>query len=316
MSILETCKRHQINTRDYLLDVLPGLEDRPHKELPNLTPLAWKARQEALPPRGLPLPLGQPCLVLDFGGFRSSSGINMNPRFTSVSWRWVFLYCAVALGLAIPFNLGWLVTWFDTHFPGSILSRWPFLPAAIGPAIGALIAGRFDGRTVQTTTLLGASTSRTLVTALIPLGCFSLVGPEAGLYALVAMVYALGEEFGWRGYLADALAPLRGPWPLVITSGVWWFWHLRFSSNFDLLVFPLIILVSSLLLGHAARTSGSVLVAAAMHALIINLTSSGAPAKPMILAGVATLLAWILMGSVWPLPQPTDIESESIKRIP
>jgi transposase len=49
MSILETCKRHQINTRDYLLDVLPGLEDRPHKDLPNLTPLAWKARQEALP---------------------------------------------------------------------------------------------------------------------------------------------------------------------------------------------------------------------------------------------------------------------------
>ena len=49
MSILETCKRHQINTRDYLLDVLPGLEDRPHKDLPYLTPLAWKARQKALP---------------------------------------------------------------------------------------------------------------------------------------------------------------------------------------------------------------------------------------------------------------------------
>ena len=240
----------------------------------------------------------------------------MNPRLSLVSWRWVFLYYALALALSMPFNLGWLATWFDTHFPGSIFSRWPFLPAAIGPAIGVLIARHFDHRTVQTTTILGPSPSRTLVTALIPLMCFSLVGPETGLYALVAIIYALGEEFGWRGFLADALAPLRGPWALAITSCLWWFWHLRFSSNFDLLVFPPIILVSSWLLGHAARTSGSVLVAAAMHALIIILTASGTPAKPMLLAGVATLLAWILMGSVWPLIERKDVEEDNIKMSP
>jgi hypothetical protein len=45
VSIIETCRRLEINVRDYLLDVLPGLAERKQSELPNLTPLAWKARQ-------------------------------------------------------------------------------------------------------------------------------------------------------------------------------------------------------------------------------------------------------------------------------
>ena len=47
MSILETCKRHDIPAREYLLDVLPGLGDRPQSDLPKLTPLAWKSLRES-----------------------------------------------------------------------------------------------------------------------------------------------------------------------------------------------------------------------------------------------------------------------------
>jgi hypothetical protein len=92
----------------------------------------------------------------------------------------------------------------------------------------------------------------------------------------------------------------------MIVTILWWFWHLRFTTTFDLLVFPAIILVSSLALGHAARTSGSVLVAAAMHATIIVMTASGAPTKPLLIAGAATLVAWILQGTLWPLPRPAS----------
>jgi len=45
VSIIETCRRLEINVRDYMMDVLPGLAERKQSELPNLTPLAWKARQ-------------------------------------------------------------------------------------------------------------------------------------------------------------------------------------------------------------------------------------------------------------------------------
>ena len=46
VSIIETCRRLDINVREYLLDVLPGLSERPQSDLPGLTPLAWKARQQ------------------------------------------------------------------------------------------------------------------------------------------------------------------------------------------------------------------------------------------------------------------------------
>lgn len=47
MSILETCRRLEINARDYLMDVLPGLSERPRSEVAQLTPTAWKKRREA-----------------------------------------------------------------------------------------------------------------------------------------------------------------------------------------------------------------------------------------------------------------------------
>ena len=42
-SVIETCKRHSINIREYLKDVLPRLGSGPAGRARELTPLAWKA---------------------------------------------------------------------------------------------------------------------------------------------------------------------------------------------------------------------------------------------------------------------------------
>jgi transposase len=41
-SIFETCKRHGINVREYLTDVLPRIADWPSQRIAELTPLNWK----------------------------------------------------------------------------------------------------------------------------------------------------------------------------------------------------------------------------------------------------------------------------------
>jgi transposase len=46
-SIVETCRRLDINLRKYLKDVLPKLGDWPAKRVAELTPTAWKAAQES-----------------------------------------------------------------------------------------------------------------------------------------------------------------------------------------------------------------------------------------------------------------------------
>ena len=44
-SIVETCRRLDINLREYLLDVLPKLGELPISRVGELTPTAWKAAQ-------------------------------------------------------------------------------------------------------------------------------------------------------------------------------------------------------------------------------------------------------------------------------
>jgi len=46
-SIVETCRRLNINLRNYLKDVLPRLGDWPAKRVAELTPTAWKAAQKS-----------------------------------------------------------------------------------------------------------------------------------------------------------------------------------------------------------------------------------------------------------------------------
>ena len=47
VSIVETCRRLDINLRKYLGDVLPRLGDWPSNRVGELTPTAWKASQKA-----------------------------------------------------------------------------------------------------------------------------------------------------------------------------------------------------------------------------------------------------------------------------
>ncbi len=42
---------------------------------------------------------------------------------------------------------------------------------------------------------------------------------------IINMIFALGEELGWRGYLLPKLMPL-GQWPAILLSGaIWGIWH-------------------------------------------------------------------------------------------
>ena len=46
-SLVETCRRLDINSRAYFTDVLPKLGDWPAKRVAELTPIAWKAAQKS-----------------------------------------------------------------------------------------------------------------------------------------------------------------------------------------------------------------------------------------------------------------------------
>lgn len=216
------------------------------------------------------------------------------------SWGHVGLFYAIALAVAAPSNAGLAAQWLREHDPASPLAAWAWLPACLGPALGALVARRLDRRTPRLTTFLGTHPAKHAVAGLLPVLAFAAAGGARGaLVALVAVAYASLEELGWRGYLADALDACRPLARYAITALLWWPWHLRFTTSFDLLVFPPIVLAASVLLGHAARESRSVFVAAGMHAMVIVLTAAGTPSRASLIAGGATVAGWMLLNALW-----------------
>lgn len=100
----------------------------------------------------------------------------MTSPLRSIPWRWIALYYVVAVMIAVPFNLGWTASWSRAHLAGTPLAVWPFLPAALGPAVGAFLARRFDRGTARTTSLFGTPPTKNLLFALLPIAVFAAPG--------------------------------------------------------------------------------------------------------------------------------------------
>ena len=224
---------------------------------------------------------------------------------TSVGWVYPALFYGIAFTLSLPFNSASLAGTLPLRtLIAPAWQSWMFLPAALGPLIGAIVCYRLDRSTIRRMTLLGNDPVASFLIALLPVVVFMVAdslraGLKGGLYAgataSLALVYALGEEAGWRGYLQDALRPLRAPLRYLIVGVLWWAWHARFATFFDGTLFLLIVVASAFLLGHVAQETRSLLMVASMHSAIMLLTMGGSPGLYHSVAGGVIVLGWILI---------------------
>ncbi len=93
---------------------------------------------------------------------------------------------------------------------------------------------------------------------------------------ILAIVIAFGEEYGWRGYLQTELFKLgrvRGVFLLGVIWGIWHWPLILMGYNYPsypllgLLLMTLYTIGLAIVLGYAVLRSGSVLLAAYLHAL-------------------------------------------------
>src|SRR3954447_19383793 len=241
----------------------------------------------------------------------------------------------VASFFALAFALSW-AWWLVLLAGGDRVRRgegWPtHIPGMMGPLLAALIvlAGT-EGRAGVRRWLAGMTRvpreRRWQLASVAPLGfaavgvalaaafselpsarefiSFSGVAADAGLFALVLLVSAFGEEAGWRGYalprLQRRLGPLRATLVLAL---LWALWHA-----------PLFILLDSyqgfgppaavgFLIGLTAgalvltalynHTGGSILAVAVWHASY-NLSAATAAADGTVAAvSTACVIAWAI----------------------
>ncbi|MDB9782971.1 CPBP family intramembrane metalloprotease [Winogradskyella sp.] len=118
-------------------------------------------------------------------------------------------------------------------------------------------------------------------------------------FALINTIYAFTEEFGWRRYLQNALEGLNKNLKYISIGVIWWIWHFRFETQFDVFIFPLICIGGGFLLGKLADESRSILPVTAMHTLIILTSNSGNFGKNEIMGIGIVILGWILIELIW-----------------
>lgn len=156
------------------------------------------------------------------------------------NWLEVAVFALFATMVSAPFRLGWLVPNEAVQLPGG-LNIFFYVLRGIGPLAGYwLVYYVLKSKVRRPNTFFGPSRPYSLIAvAIIPLGLAIAGVPNKGdlnehyfglIYGLMLVGYALGEEFGWRGYLQQALEPLPLALRIITLAAIWYVWHLNFLN--------------------------------------------------------------------------------------
>ena len=226
-----------------------------------------------------------------------------------IDWKYIILFILIALGISYPVQQGYFNDFFQNITKGSFISESGYLMAGLSTLIAATISLSLHKSISNRITIFGDNKIKNLFILSLPVITFSICGlnnkfgMNKSLYgfafALVNTFYAFTEEFGWRRYLQNALEGLNKNIKYIFIGVIWWIWHFRFDTQFDISIFPLICIGGGFLLGKLTDDIKSILPAVAMHNVIILTTNSGNFDQNKIIGIGIVLLGWIVIEQIW-----------------
>jgi uncharacterized protein len=232
--------------------------------------------------------------------------------FATVDWRKIVIFCILTLTLTW---LWWIIRFFPHVQPDMLIDRTALGPLDVpvgmfGPLLAAVILKLLYKEEFRGSLGLKRSWNVYALAYLVPttLGIaaiwinhlagwarFDWAGasplalvPGQILITLLAALTAIGEEYGWRGYLLPRLLPLGTTKASLIVGIIWGGWHLPLlvtgltypgqTAILSIFVFLLSITLLSFLFTWFSRFSrGSVLVAALVHGALNALSELTSP---------------------------------------
>lgn len=226
-----------------------------------------------------------------------------------IEWRYIILYILLAFALSFPVQQGYLNGFVQSHFQKTIFSDSGYLFAGISTLLAAIIALTVHKKLSNRITILGDDKLKNLLIFCLPIIAFTISGLDNNLgvnkyvygfsFALINTIYAFAEEFGWRRYLQNALEGINKFLKYLFIGVVWWIWHFRFNTQFDLFVFPFICIGGGFLLGKLADDLKSILPVVAMHTLIILTSNSGDFDNQKIIGVLLVIIGWVMIEQIW-----------------
>ena len=225
------------------------------------------------------------------------------------NWKYIILFIILAFGISAPVHLGYIDELYEKITQDWIITNWIYLAAGFGPLIAGLITFSLQKSISSRITIWGDEKIKNILIVFLPVVSFSIIGLENSyginvysfgfIYAFINVIYAFFEEYGWRIYLQNALEGINKNWKYILIGIIWWLWHLRFETSFDLFIFPIICIAGGYLLGKLTDNTRSIFPVVMLHALIILLTNSGDLTRNKIIGGGITIIGWIIIEQVW-----------------
>ncbi len=193
---------------------------------------------------------------------------------SSNSKKRTFLYISIyyVIAMAIRYVFVILKPDFYTHSNPYIQS----LLLGISPIIAGIILVYLYKRK-NDLQLFSIGFWKTISVITIPLLLFTLAGfynskiIDITIIASIstAIVYAIFEEYGWRGYLQTELKAFKPFYKYFIVSVFWYFWHFDFGLDFNHLISYVYVLAGSIGIGFVADKSKSLILPSMLH-MIFN----------------------------------------------
>ena len=196
-----------------------------------------------------------------------------------INWRELIIFYIISVLVSAPFRLNLLHPSSVLPLPYGLNILYNVL-RGIGPLVGFVtVVYILKSKVKRDITFFGLNKFYSFMAIIIiPLGLtIAGVHNEVGLnenyygfiYGLMLVLYAIGEEYGWRGYLQQALAPLAMPYRILLIAILWYIWHLNFLIPGTSLQVHLIHFFSLLLgawgLLKVSESTHSILFAVAVH---------------------------------------------------
>lgn len=236
-----------------------------------------------------------------------------------ISWKRVIIFLVIAITISNVFRFDI----FEIKSELEKLPTWIFILTSVllegsGVIIGALIILPYlrKERKVEIS-LFGASITKGLIMAIIPLIILTIIGVknDCGLdnhvYGLIAIIgtllYCIMEEYGWRGYLQEELKSLQSWQKYLVIGTVWYVWHLTFLTKAtvgDNLFFWAMMIFGSWGIGQVAELTKSILASACFHLIVqimmFNaLFRNGINGTEKIIILTVCVALWVIIMNKW-----------------
>jgi membrane protease YdiL (CAAX protease family) len=226
-----------------------------------------------------------------------------------VNWMEVIVFYVIAVAVSAPFRTN-LVNINEVLPLPEGLGIFYRLLRGVGPAIGFIVMYKvFKSPDAMKFSFSGINRRYSLMAMLvIPVG-ITLAGVdnewglEKNYYGLLTGLmlfgYAILEEYGWRGYLQQALSPLPLPVRILTIAVLWYIWHLNFFvseiSPTSHIIFFLLLILGSWGLMKISETTHSILFTAGVHLSFNLLSDVHVELKSKLFILGAAIVVWIIL---------------------